>query len=200
MKTIGKFTLLEDNEFESWLDDQEVSRKIKLIQLHHTFIPSYKHFKNNNYFRLCRGMEDAHLERGFAEIAQNFTTFPDGKIMVCRKMNKAPAGIRGANGFGICIENLGNFDIGKDIMTALQGATIVLVTRALLKHFSLSASDSSVVYHHWYDLNTGRRILKDGTGTTKTCPGTGFYTGNTVDHFNNSFLPLLAEDKVARIV
>lgn len=197
MKTIGKFTLLENIEFEAWLSDQAVSRKIKLIQLHHTFIPSYKHFKRNNHFKLCQGMESAHLERGFAEIAQNFTTFPDGKIMVCRKMNKAPAGIKGANSFGICIENLGNFDTGKDSMTALQRATIVQITRALLDHFSLEPSENSVVYHHWYDLNTGRRILLEGTGTTKSCPGTNFYDGNTVGHFNSSFLPLLVANEIA---
>ena len=41
-------------------------------------------------------MENQHKERGFAEIAQNFTTFPDGKIMGCRNINFVPAGIKGA--------------------------------------------------------------------------------------------------------
>jgi hypothetical protein len=48
-----------------------------------------------------------------------------------------------------------------------------------------------VDYHHWYDLNTGKRIAKEGTGSTKTCPGTNFFGGNTVEAFKTGLLPLL---------
>ena len=136
-------------------------------------------------------MEQAHKERGFAEIAQNFTTFPDGKIMVCRSLNTIPAGIKGVNTPGICIENIGNFDIKNDSMSTQQKDCIVHITRSLLKRFNLEASENTVVYHHWYDLNTGKRIAKEGTGATKTCPGTNFFGGNTVEAFKMGFLPLL---------
>jgi hypothetical protein len=187
----GKFILLELTEFSDWLNSQNVTRQIKLIQHHHTFVPDYKLFKNDNHLQLCKSMERSHLERGFAEIAQNLTTFPDGKIMVCRNINMIPAGIKGANTFGICIENLGNFDKGMDKIKKRQKETIISITRTLLSFFNLAASTNSVVYHHWYDLTLGTRITIEGTGVTKTCPGTAFFGGNTVEAFTKNFLPLL---------
>lgn len=191
MKAIGKFILLDLSEFDAWLEAQKIVRKISLIQQHHTYIPSYKHFNGINHFQLCQSMEQAHKERGFAEIAQNFTTFPDGKIMVCRSLNTIPAGIKGVNTPGICIENIGNFDSKKDSMSTQQKDCIVHITRSLLQRFNLEASENTVVYHHWYDLNTGKRISKEGTGSTKTCPGTNFFGGNTVEAFKMGLLPLL---------
>ena len=191
MKAIGKFILLDMSEFDSWLQAQIVKRKIALVQQHHTYIPAYEHFTGSNHFQLCQSMEKAHKERGFAEIAQNFTTFPDGKIMVCRNLNTIPAGIKGANSYGICIEHLGNFDKAKDNMSNLQKECIIHITRSLLSRFKLAPSETTVVYHHWYDLNTGKRIAKEGTGSTKTCPGTNFFGGNTVEAFKTGLLPLL---------
>ena len=189
MTANGKFILLSPDEFAGWLAMQNVTRKIRLVQQHHTYIPGYKHFKGNNHFALCQSMEKEHMERGFAEIAQNFTIFPDGKIMVCRNIDTIPAGIKGANSNGVCIENIGCFDRGRDAMNKEQRDAIILATRALLERFSLAPSDQTVVYHHWYDLNTGKRIAAEGTGTTKSCPGTGFFGGNTVANFNSHFLP-----------
>ncbi|MCS6823655.1 MAG: N-acetylmuramoyl-L-alanine amidase [Cytophagaceae bacterium] len=191
MKAIGKFILLELSEFSEWLSMQQVTRKITLIQQHHTYMPGYKQFKKNNHFELCMSMEKFHMERGFAEIAQHFTTFPDGTIMYGRNLNTIPAGIKGANTNGICIEHLGNFDKGGDNMTDAHRHTIIEMTKQLLKRFKLTACDQTVVYHHWYDLTLGKRIKKEGTGHTKSCPGTNFFGGNTVDDFNKNFLPLL---------
>jgi hypothetical protein len=117
-------------------------------------------------------MEKDHLERGFAEIAQTFTTFPDGKIMICRNLNTIPAGIKGANFNGICIENVGNFDRGKDIMSPDQSNTIIAVTRFCLSRLKLEPSDRTVVYHHWFDLTLGKRILTVGirkSGLIRLC-------------------------------
>jgi len=191
MRAIGKFILLDAPEFEGWLKDQKIVRKIKWVQQHHTYVPGYKNFKGDNHFQLCQSMESAHKERGFNEIAQNLTIFPDGKVMVCRSMDKIPAGIKGANVFGVCIENIGNFDKGNDPMSTQQRDSIVLVTKAILKRFALAPGDQSVLYHHWFDLNTGKRITKEGTGCTKTCPGTAFFGGNTVEAFKKEFLVLL---------
>lgn len=191
MKVIGKFILLDLNEFEEWLADQKVTRRIGLVQQHHTYIPGYRHFKGDNHFALCQSMERSHLERGFAEIAQHFTSFPDGRIMVGRSLDKIPAGIKGANANGICIEHLGNFDKGGDKMTEAHRSTILTMSKLLLKRFKLVASDQTVVYHHWYDLTLGKRIAKEGTGSTKSCPGTNFFGGNTVAAANQSFIPLL---------
>ena len=68
---------------------------------------------------------------------------------------------------------------------------IVHITQSLLQRFKLEANENTVVYHHWYDLNTGKRIIEEGTGATKTCPGTNFFGGNTVAAFKAGLLPLL---------
>lgn len=190
MKTLGKFILMDRDEFQKWLNIQKVSRKITLVQQHHTYIPGYAHFTGDNHFKLCQSMERSHKERGFAEIGQNFTTFPDGKIMVCRSLKTTPACMKGANTNGICIEHLGYFDTGKDKMSDEHRETILFITTTLLKKLGLKPNDKSVVYHHWYDLNTGLRV-DEGKGSTKSCPGTAFFGGNTIKAFNANFLPLL---------
>jgi len=192
MKAKSGFILLEQNEFSSWLNMQNITRNIKLIQHHHTYVPSYKDFKDDNHFKLCENMRNYHKNvNGWKDIAQNFTIFPDGKIVVCRDINTIPAGIKGANTYGVCIENVGNFDKNKDIMSAEQQNAIILVTKILLKKFSLTPNDQSIVYHHWYDLNTHKRVTVEGKGVTKSCPGTNFFGGNTIVDFNNNFLPLI---------
>ncbi|HNW49605.1 MAG TPA: N-acetylmuramoyl-L-alanine amidase [Prolixibacteraceae bacterium] len=192
MKALGKFILIETTaEFTEWLNIQQIIRKINLVQQHHTYIPAYRDFKGDNHFALCQSMEKAHIERGFSQIAQNFTTFPDGKVMVCRDINIAPAGIKGANSYGVCIEHVGNFDKGKDVMADAHKQCIIAINKALLQRFKLVASDQSVVYHHWYDLTTGKRIQTEGSGNTKTCPGTAFFEGNTIVDFKAHLLPLL---------
>jgi hypothetical protein len=103
----GKFILFFDVlEFAAWLDALAVSRVIRLLQCHHTYVPNYAGFHGTNHVELLNAMETAHLQRGFSEIAQNLTTFPDGTIAVCRSIDMMPAGIKGANKNGICIENV----------------------------------------------------------------------------------------------
>ncbi|MCX7903288.1 MAG: amidase [Caloramator sp.] len=191
MQQQGKFILMNREEFKEYILKLKVNRIIKLIQNHHTYIPSYKEFKNN-HFRLLEGMERSHLSRGFNEIAQNITIFPDGLIAICRPIETAPAGIKGANEYGICIENVGNFDIGGDKMTEGQKKSIIFVNAMLCKKFKLTPSTNTIVYHHWYDLNTGKRL--NGKGITKSCPGTNFFGGNTVDAANKYFITLIQKE------
>lgn len=191
-KTEGKFVLYDLAEFDTWLSSTKVSRVVKLIQNHHTFIPSYAQFSGSNHFKLLRGMEASHLERGFAEIAQNLTTFPDGTVAVCRSFEKIPSGIKGANTGGICIENVGDFDIGKDVMTAEQRDCVIKLNALLCKKFALTPNSKSIVYHHWFDLKTGART--NGAGTTKSCPGSGFFGGNSVGNADGEFIPLIAAE------
>jgi hypothetical protein len=188
----GKFILFDVAEFAVWLNALQVIRKISLVQNHHTYIPSYRDFNGNNQFERLAAMEAAHLQRGFNEIAQNLTTFPDGTVAVCRPLDRAPAGIKGANTEGVCLENLGNFDIGHDNMTGQQRDCIIRVNALLCQKFSLTPSSRSIVYHHWYDLTTGART--DGTGNTKTCPGTGFFDGNAVSVAQSGFIPLISQE------
>jgi hypothetical protein len=184
--------LYDLSEFAAWLSSTTISRIVKLVQNHHTFIPSYLNFTGNNHFNLLRAMENAHLERGFAEIAQNLTTFPDGTVAVCRSLEKTPAGIFGANTGGICIENVGNFDTGKDVITEQHRNAVIKVNAMLCRKFALTPNSNTIVYHHWFDLTSGERT--NGTGVTKSCPGTGFFGGNTVANANGNLIPLIAAE------
>ncbi|MCB0374707.1 MAG: N-acetylmuramoyl-L-alanine amidase, partial [Sinomicrobium sp.] len=136
---------------------------------------------------LLEGMKRSHLERGFSDIAQNITTFPDGTLAVCRPLSAIPAGIKGANSGGICIEHVGNFDAGKDEMTEVHATAILYLNALLCAKLELDPDPDSIVYHHWWDLRTGKR--ENGGGATKSCPGTGFFGGNKVTDATDHFIP-----------
>jgi hypothetical protein len=196
MQQQGKFILFTLAEFAEWLKQKQVTRQICLVQNHHTYSPGYQDFKPGSHFMLLKNMEAYHMApkpkgAGMAEIAQNLTIFPDGVIAICRDMDKAPAGIFGANSNGICIENIGNFDAGHDVMTEVQKDAIIRVNALLCLKFDLPVDTDHIVYHHWYDLDTGKRT--NGTGNVKTCPGTAFFGGNTVLSAYANFLPLVQD-------
>ena len=122
----GQYILMTREEFKNWLFNHVFNREIKTILQHHTYDPSYKDFDYTNHFENLKGMEDHHVnEMGWSTIAQNLTTFPDGKVAVCRPFNIAPQGTFGPDGspgaetlrVGISIENLGDFNTGFDVMT-----------------------------------------------------------------------------------
>lgn len=190
MKTKFGFTLYTLSEFEAYLKNLKVGRTVLYIQQHHTFMPSYQHFTGNNHFDLQKGMKDYHVgTNGFVDIAQHYTIFPDGTIMTGRSMELAPAGIKGFNSGAICIENLGNFDLGKDAMKPEQKNAIIKATALLANKFSIPVNTDKIVYHHWFNLSTGER--NNGTKNNKTCPGTNFFGGNSVTDCQNHFLPLV---------
>jgi uncharacterized protein YraI len=177
METKFGFTLMTPAEFGPWLKQQQVSRSVKVIQMHHTWLPNYRNFNGNNHFEKLQGMKSSHIARGFSDIAQNITIFPDGRVAIGRPLNTVPAGIYGQNGNGICIENIGDFDLGKDQMTPEHKDSIIQVSAQLCLKFGLNPDINSIVYHHWFDLRTGQRT--NGSGNTKSCPGSGFFGGNT---------------------
>jgi hypothetical protein len=192
----GQYILMTREEFKDWLFQNTFNRNITLIQHHHTWLPSYKHFHGSNHFIMLKGMETFHVKKmGWKNIAQNITTFPDGKVAVCRPFDIAPEGTIGAkaNITGIMIENIGDFDIGHDVMTVEQKETIVYITALLCLKFGLTPSVDSITYHHWWNLKTGDRILDSGpTYNVKTCPGTGFFGGNSTTSAKNNFYPLVS--------
>lgn len=185
------FTGYEILEFEAWIKNVSVSRTVSFIQQHHTWSPRYSDFNGANHFEMQRGMKNYHVSHnGWSDIGQNFTIFPDGLVMTGRPLNSAPACIYGNNARAICIENIGDFDAGRDTMNAAQRDAIVRATAALARRFSLvPVTTANIVYHHWFDLNTGVRT--NGAGTTKSCPGTTFFGGNSVAACAANFLPLV---------
>lgn len=191
METKFGFTSLTISEFETWIKQQNVARTVLFIQEHHTFSPSYIHFKGDNHFDLQKGMKNHHVNNnGWSDIGQHFTIFPDGQVMTGRSLEHSPACIYGNNKHAICIENIGFFDSGKDEMTSKQRDSIVRATAALCERFNIPVSTDRVVYHHWFDLSTGART--NGSGVTKSCPGTNFFGGNTIAACEQNFLPLVA--------
>lgn len=189
METKYGFTLFSIEEFEQWIKNLNVARTILFVQEHHTYSPSYVHFNGANHLDLQKRMKNFHVnERGWNDIGQHFTTFPDGKIATGRSLENSPACISYRNSNAICIENLGNFDAGGDAMKDLQKNTIVRMTAALCKKFNVPVDVNHVVYHHWFDLGTGSRI---NPKSTKSCPGTAFFGGNTEAAAISGFYPLV---------
>lgn len=192
----GQYMIMTREEFKHWLFHNQFKRKVSLIQHHHTWAPSYKNFNGSNHLQLLKGMENYHISKmKWKNIAQNLTTFPDGKIAICRPFDTAPEGTIGekANSVGLAIENLGNFDKGKDIMTDAQRETIIYVTALLSIKYGLTPSVDSITYHHWWNLKTGERVLDKGPAyNVKTCPGTGFLGGNSTAAAKKNFYPLVA--------
>lgn len=180
--------MLEPTEFDNWIKAQNVARTVLYVQIHHTYIPAYEHFKGDNHFELQRGMQRTHIHNnGWSDIAQQFSIFPDGRIVTGRSLERTPACIFGFNSHAICIENIGNFDKGADLMRQEQRTAIPKVTAALCKRFNIPVNSDRIVYHHWFDLSTGVRT--NGSGQTKSCPGTAFFGGNTVEDAKQHFLP-----------
>lgn len=195
MNMQGQYILMTREEFKNWLFHSQFRRKINLIQQHHTWAPSYKHFNGSNHFRLLKGMENFHKKKGWKNIAQNITTFPDGRIAVSRPFSMDPEGSIGpkANLGAIMIENVGNFDLGHDVMTSEQKETIVYITALLSIKFGLTPSIDSITYHHWWNLKTGKRVLDNSQDyNVKTCPGTRFFGGNSTKSAKNNFYPLVS--------
>lgn len=184
------FKLFNTGEFEEWLDSQKIGRDVSYVQEHHTFLPSYKQFKGDNHFELQKNMKHHHVvNNGWSDIGQHLTIFPDGTVMTGRSFERSPACIKGRNAHSVCIESVGDFDEGKDQMTDEQREAILKVTAALCKRFNVEVNTDRIVYHHWYNLDTGER--NNGTGSNKSCPGTAFFGGNKVENANAHFIPLV---------
>ena len=188
MKTQNGFTLFEKtSEIGPWLKKQKVTRKITRLQVHHMDMPNYStwektdkkvfdepHFGRteslNSYGKSKWGYSDGHGKY----IAQHFNVFPDGKITTGRHLNSTPIGIRGWNTNAICIEIYGDFDKGKDVMTAAQKKAVIALYGELCKRFKIKPSTSTIRPHCWF---TARGIYLgkyDPSRSAKTCPGTNF--------------------------
>lgn len=207
MKTKNGFTLLEKTEeIAPWLEKQKVTRKITRLQVHHTDLPDYDTWENtdkkvfaNPYFGRTESLDEWGKQQWGSKdtkgkyIAQHFTIFPDGKIVTGRNLNSTPIGIKGWNTNAICVEIYGNFNKKKDKMTSAQKKAIIALYGELCKRFKIEPSASTIRYHAWF--TSGGTYL--GTWiygrSRKTCPGTNFFGGNTMEAFKDNFLPEIKE-------
>ena len=177
--------------FKKYIDSIKVKRNVFRIQLHHTFSPSYVQFKGNNHEQLQNGMKNYHVNtNGWSDIGQHFTIFPDGVIMTGRSIEATPAGIYNANSGAICIECLGNFDAGGDTMTDAQKNAIVAAVKILLDKFNLNA-ENDVTYHAWWTSSGNKLGDYYKTKSSKTCPGTNFFGGNSLTAYEKNLMPLI---------
>ena len=190
MKSKYGFTQYNIQEFETYIKSLKVGRTLLYIQQHHTISPYYNLCNDTNQLDLQKGMKNHHVNtNGWMDIGQHFSTFPDGSIVTGRNMEYSPACIYGFNSSAICIENVGNFDAGKDTMTAAQKDTIVKMTAILATKFNIPINTDRIVYHHWFKLSNGER--NNGAGGNKSCPGTAFFGGNKVADCQANFIPLV---------
>lgn len=202
------FQIFDVPAFAEYIRRSTFQRSVTTIQNHHTWKPGYSNFNpagGGNHLAMLESMRNTHIhERGWADIGQNITTFPDGAIGLCRPIDITPAGIFGANTGGICIEHIGNFDIGGDHMRPEHRDCIVMLNAILCRKFGLQPKPSQVVYHHWFDTK-GRRFADAEVDSgrvqqqrlQKSCPGTAFFKGaepqgNTVRSAMANFYPLIS--------
>ncbi len=176
MKQEGKFILMNREELRTYIEGMKGAKPFKTIQQHHTASPAYKDVKNN-HFQLMRSMENYHVGTlKMSEIAQHFSTFPDGTICVGRPLTKDGGGfLSPGNKDSITIENVGNFDI--DVITEEQKQSIILLNALLCKKFNIVPSTSTLIYHCWVQ--------------NKSCPGTKYFGGNSKAAAEQYFIPLV---------
>ena len=196
MKTGYGFTEFETlNEFKSWLNKQNVTRKVTRLQVHHMWMPDYSCWPKDNPLRRQKNTKDYHINHNtWGNIAQHSSIFPDGHRVTGRSLNSTPIGITGWNTNAICIEIYGNFDKGKDNMTEAQKKAVIGLYGELCKKFKLTPSTYTIRPHCWF--TDGGTYLSDysSSRSAKTCPGTNFMgIGNTKKAFVNKFYPMIKE-------
>ena len=178
------FLKMSLKEFEKWLPAQSISRTVHTVQQHHTWKPSYAQFDGSNHFSVQKGMKNYHMKEGNNDISQHVSIFPDGSVVTGRPFNRTPACIKWANSGCFCIESVGDFDKGRDVMTPVQKDAIIRVTAAFLKKIGQSVpGKNNIVYHHWYDSSGNKKY---GKNATKSCPGTAFFGGNKLEDLKGS--------------
>ena len=176
MKTGYGFTEFETlNEFKSWLNKQNVTRKVTRLQVHHMWMPDYSCWPKDNPLRRQKNTKDYHINHNkWGNIAQHFSIFPDGHIVTGRSLNSTPIGITGWNTNAICIEIYGNFDKGKDIMTKAQKEAVIALYGELCKRFKIPVNTNHIRPHCWFTARGTYLGKYNSSRSAKTCPGTNF--------------------------
>ena len=149
-------------EVEAMLATVDFGREITHIQIHHTWKPTLAQYSSSaDKEGIILGMYNYHVDvKGMSDIAQHFTVVPAG-LWSGRPLTKSPGGFRitptgDPNKGGICLEFLGNFDQGEEVLTGPQLENGIRLIRAIIKRFPKVA----IIFHREKDA-------------TKSCPGTG---------------------------
>lgn len=148
--------------------------KYKQLHIHHTWKPAHSNFNGNNYNSMQQGMYNYHTKtRGWSDIAQHLSLFPDGVWLTGRPFNVMPVSIKYWNKGALAVEMIGNFDIkgngsyneyGYDKLEGRQKQEIL----KLISYFIDKYGPQSIKFH------------REGPGVTKTCPGTSLNKGKLI--------------------
>lgn len=147
--------------FLKFLDKIKIFPKKTRYDIHHTHLPNHTTWSRNpDHRRVQDGMRNFHVNtKGWADIAQHITIFPDGKIMTGRNINLTPVSASNYNiPSAFMIEMVGDFDKGKDILEGKQLDSVVKISAYFEKQ-------GAKMFFHREGLINGRE--------PKTCPGTG---------------------------
>ena len=199
MKTQNGFTLFENiSEFKTWLNKQNVTRKITRLQVHHMDMPNYSTWEKtdkkvfsephlgrtkslDDYGKRTWNYSDGHGHY----IAQHINIFPDGKITTGRNLNSKGIGIKGWNDGAIVIEIYGCFNKGADVMTSAQKQAVIGVYGELCKRFNIPVNTSHIRPHCWFTAGGTYLGKYNPSRSAKTCPGTNFWgVGCSTSGFN----------------
>ncbi|PSL41279.1 S-layer family protein [Salsuginibacillus halophilus] len=152
---MSRFTRFDAPAFAKWLRGAGIQRTVNHIQIHHTWRPRKTDYTGE---ATIRGMRDYHVNtNGWQDIAQHLSIAPDGGIWDGRSFELNPAGISNHNAGGVCIEIIGDFDDGEEVLEGAQLAAVTAAVRSLMDVFSLN--ESAIVFHNEH--------------SGKTCPGSG---------------------------
>ena len=207
MKSKNGFILLENGkDVKEWLSKQKVTRKITRLQVHNTFLPDYTTWEKTDkkvfsepHFGRAQSLDDYGKKTwGYSDghghyTAQNFTVFPDGKIIVSRNLNSKPIGIKGWNDGALCIEIYGNFDKGKDIMNTSQKKAVIYLYGELCKRFKIPVDTAHIRPHCWFTAGGTYLGKYNSSRSAKTCPGTNFWGVGCSPSGFNKFLADIKE-------
>lgn len=210
MKTKNGFTEFETiKEFETWINKQNISRKIKYLQVHHMSLPSYTTWKNTDCklwgesgapLGRTQSLEDYGKKTWNSKsangkyIAQHFNIFPNGHITTGRSLESTPIGIKGWNTNAICVEIYGDFDKGKDTMNTSQKKAVIALYALLCNKFKITPSASTIRPHAWFTSGGTYLGGYNSSKSTKSCPGTNFMgIGNSKTVFEGKFYPWIKQ-------
>ncbi|WP_206186510.1 N-acetylmuramoyl-L-alanine amidase [Thermoflavimicrobium daqui] len=148
-------------EFIGYIRDKQLAKHPE-VHVHGTWQPDFADFTGTNHLELQDAMKKFHtIDRGWDDIAQHITIFPDGKIVTGRDINNPPASAVGYNDpdddhvHPFMFEMVGNFDIGHDKLDGVQLDTALRICR-------------------FFHIKQGAVIKFHNEMTDKkTCPGSG---------------------------
>lgn len=157
MRTFNRY---DTADFVDFISSVPVNRRITNVQIHHTVIPTLQQYNDAaDKEAIIRGMWRYHtVERGFRDIAQHFTIAPDG-VWDGRDLEWDSGGFLGfENEGGICIEMIGNYDIGGEKFGYPLAEVAYRAVAAILDRWP----DADIRFHRDQPSARGK----------KTCPGT----------------------------